>query len=31
MTKMAASPLYGKKRSKIFSGTDRPISKKLGM
>ena len=31
MTKMAAMPIYGKKPSKIFSWTDRPISTKLGM
>ena len=31
MTKMAAMPIYGKKPSKIFSKTGRPISSKLGM
>ena len=31
VTKMAAMPIYGKNLSKIFSGTGRPISKKLGM
>ena len=32
MTKMAAMPIYGKNPSKIFfSGTRRPISKKLGV
>ena len=32
MTKMAAMPIYGKNPSKIFfSGTDGPISTKLGM
>ena len=31
MTKMAATPVYGKHPSKIFSGTGRPISMKLGM
>ena len=31
MTKMAAMPIYGKKPSKIFSGTGGPISTKLGM
>ena len=32
MTKMAASLIYGKNPSKIFfSGTDGPISTKLGM
>ena len=31
MTKMAATPTYGKNPSKFFSGTDGPISKKLGM
>ena len=32
MTKMAATPIYGKKHSKIFfSRTRRPISTKLGM
>ena len=31
MTKMAAMPIYGKNPSKIFSGTGRPISTKLGM
>ena len=32
MTKMAAMPIYGKNRSKIFfSGTTGPISTKLGM
>ena len=31
MTKMAAMPIYGKIPLKIFSGTDRPISTKLGM
>ena len=32
MTKMAATPIYGKNISKIFfSGTGRPISMKLGM
>ena len=32
MTKMAATPIYGKNPSKIFlSGTGGPISTKLGM
>ena len=32
MTKMAAMPIYGKNPSKIFfSGTNGPISMKLGM
>ena len=31
MTKMAAMPIYGKKPSKIFSGTSAPISMKFGM
>ena len=31
MTKMAAMPIYGKNPLKIFSGTGRPISMKLGM
>ena len=31
MTKMATMPIYGKNPSKIFSRTDGPISKKLGM
>ena len=32
MTKIAATPIYGKNPSKIFfSGTGRPISTKLGM
>ena len=31
MTKMAAMPIYGINPSKIFSGTDGPISKKLGV
>ena len=31
MTKMAATPLYGKNTSKIFSETGGPISMKLGM
>ena len=31
MTKMAATPIYVKNPSKIFSGTSRPISTKLGM
>ena len=31
MTKMAASPMYGKNPSKIFSGTGGPIFMKLGM
>ena len=32
MTKMAATPIYGKNPSKIFfSGTGGPISMKLGM
>ena len=32
MTKMAATPIYGKKLSKtFFSGTGRPISTKFGM
>ena len=30
MTKMAATPIYGKNPSKIFSETDGPISMKLG-
>ena len=28
---MAATPIYGKNPSKIFSGTGKPISTKLGM
>ena len=31
MTKMTATPIYGKNPSKIFSGTSGPISTKLGM
>ena len=31
MTKMAAMPIYGKNPSKIFSETNRLISRKLGM
>ena len=31
MTKMAAMSIYGKNPSTIFSGTGRPIFKKLGM
>ena len=31
MTKMAATPIYGKNHSKIFSRTSRPISTKLGV
>ena len=31
MTKMAATPIYGKTPSKIFSGIGGPISTKLGM
>ena len=32
MTKMAATPIYGKNPSKIFfSATGEPISRKLGM
>ena len=31
MTKMAATAIYGKNCSKIFSGTGGPISTKLGM
>ena len=31
MTKMAATPIYGKNPSKIFSRTGRPIFGKLGM
>ena len=31
MTKMAAMPIYGKKPFKIFSGTERPMTLKLGM
>ena len=31
MTKMAATSIYGKNPLKIFSGTGRPISMKLGM
>ena len=31
MTKMAATPIYGKNTSKIFSGIGGPISTKLGM
>ena len=31
MTKMAATPIYGKNPSKIFSGTGGQISTKLGM
>ena len=31
LTKMVATPIYGKNPSKIFSRTGRPISTKLGM
>ena len=31
MTKMAGMPIYGKNPSKFFSGTNGPISTKLGM
>ena len=31
MNKMAATPIYGKNPSKIFSRTGGPISTKLGM
>ena len=31
MTKMAATPIYGKNPSQIFSGTDGQITTKLGM
>ena len=31
MTKMAVMPIYGKKLKKIFSGTKRPMTLKLGM
>ena len=31
LTKMAATPIYGKNSSKIFSWTGGPISTKLGM
>ena len=31
MTKVAAMPIYGKNLSKIFSGTNGPISMKLSM
>ena len=31
MTKMAATPIYGKKPSKIFSRTGRPIFTQLGL
>ena len=31
MTKMAAMPIYGKNLKKIFSGTKRPMTLKLGM
>ena len=31
MTNMAATPIYGKKPLKIFSGTGGPISTELGM
>ena len=31
MTKMAAMPIYGKNLIKIFSGTKRPMTLKLGM
>ena len=31
MTKMAATPIYGKNPSKIFSRTDEPIFTKFGM
>ena len=31
MTKMAVMPIYGKNLKKIFSGTKRPITWKLGM
>ena len=31
MTKMAAMPIYGKNLKKFFSGTERPMTLKLGM
>ena len=31
MTKMSAMPIYGKNLKKIFSGTKRPMTLKLGM
>ena len=31
MTRMAARPIYGRNLKKIFSGTKRPITLKLGM
>ena len=31
MTKMATMPIYGKNLKKIFSGTKRPMTLKLGM
>ena len=31
MTNMAAMPIYGKNRKKIFSGTERPMTLKRGM
>ena len=31
MTKMAGMPIYGKNLKKIFSGTKRPMTLKLGM
>ena len=31
MTKMAATPIYGKNPSKFFSDSDGPISTKRGM
>ena len=31
MTKMAAMPIQGKKPSKIFSGTAKPIAMKIDM
>ena len=31
MTKVAAMPIYGKNLKKIFSGTQRPMTLKLGM
>ena len=31
MTKMTAMPIYGKNPSKIFTGTSKLISTKLGM
>ena len=31
MTNMATMPIYGKNRKKIFSGSNRPMTLKLGM